>query len=72
MRICKDCGIEILKKTTKKGFFNQCNDCSEEDGTERHLGFNDGTLNKSVHTSIYRGGDPTTRKKIQNQKARVG
>lgn len=73
MRICKDCGIEFEKKKLKMGFHNQCDDCTEEFGdTPRHLGFNDGTLNKSVHTSIYRGDNPQTRKKIQNQKARVG
>ena len=71
MRVCRDCGLEFAKKISKMGFYNQCDDCTEED-IPRHLGFNDGTLNKSVHTSIYRGDNEQIRKKIQNQKARVG
>jgi hypothetical protein len=70
MIICRDCGVEFKEKKERKGFYNQCDDCSDD--IPRYLGFNDGSLNKSVNISVYRGQDPNTRHKIQNQKSRVG
>jgi hypothetical protein len=70
--ICIDCGEEFIKKRSKKGKINQCDDCSEQLDDLRFLGFNDGSLNKSTNIAIYRGTNPETRKKISNQKARTG
>lgn len=72
--ICRDCGIEFdpsLKKE-KKGFRDQCPDCSENDPTIPILGFNDGSLNKSTSISLYKGSDDRVRKSIQNQRSRTG
>ena len=63
-RICINCGIEFSKKTSKKGKFTECDECSETDQTIRAVGFNDGTLNKAQHISIYKGGDEKTIKQI--------
>lgn len=69
---CRDCGDEIFHKRFKRGFADQCDICSEEtEEPPRHLGFNDGSLNKASHTSIYRGDSDAIRSKIKNQKARV-
>lgn len=72
MIICRDCGLEFLKKTTRLGFKNQCDDCSQSDDTIRVLGYNDGSLNKSTSISVYKGSDPRVRAKIKNQKSRTG
>lgn len=72
MIICRDCGLEFEKKSSKKGFKNQCDDCSESDDTVRVLGYNDGSLNKSTSISVYKGSDPTVRAKISKQKSRTG
>ncbi len=70
---CRDCLIEFREKRSKRGFSDQCDDCSkEQDEPQKYLGFNDGTLNKSTNTSIYRGSNKEVRSKIANQKARVG
>jgi hypothetical protein len=70
-RTCKDCGIEFDKKKSKKGLYIQCDECSENDDTVRYVGFNDGTLNKSVHTSIYRGTDKNVIKHILKKQQNV-
>ena len=71
--ICRDCDIEFNLKKIKKGFRNQCDDCSiEQDEPPRFLGFNDGTLNKSTSISIYKGDNEIIRKKISKQKSRTG
>lgn len=70
--ICRDCGIEFTDKKSKRGFKNQCDDCSESDKTLRALGFNDGSVNKGVAIQVYIGSDPRVRARIQNQKARTG
>lgn len=72
MIICKDCGIEFINKTTKKGFKNQCDDCSSNDETIRIVGFNDGSLNKSTSISLYKGKDKRIIKSISNQRSRTG
>lgn len=74
MIICRDCQIEFdpKMKKEKKGFKDQCPDCSESDETTLALGFNDGSLNKSTSIAIYTGSDPRIRSKIKNQKARTG
>lgn len=59
MRICKDCEIEFVEKKSKKGKFNQCDDCSQEDETHRYIGYNTGELNKMSCTGIYRGTSKT-------------
>lgn len=70
--ICRDCAMEFKEKKSKRGFFNQCDDCSEEQHEqEKYLGFNDGSLNKSTNTSIYRGDSKEVRSKIANQRNRV-
>ena len=70
---CRDCGEIIIRKRTKRGYADQCDGCaSETEDVPRHLGFNDGSLNKATHIAVYRGDDPETRRKIQNQRARVG
>jgi len=70
--ICRDCDDEFNKKILDTGFKDQCDDCTRNFQDEpKYLGFNDGTLNKSTHISIYRGTDEKIRKKISNQKARV-
>lgn len=69
---CRDCGIEFDSKKSKKGFRDQCDDCSESDSTVRFLGFNDGSLNKSTSISLYKGNDPGVRRSIQHQKSRTG
>jgi len=71
-QICRDCQIEFNEKKTKRGFKDQCDDCSQSDETPRALGFNDGSVNKGVSIAVYMGNDPTVRRKIQNQKARTG
>ena len=64
-RNCRDCGDEITaKKNPKKGFADQCDDCSTGDQTERFIGYNDGTLNKAQHIAVYRGSDPKTKKRL--------
>lgn len=69
---CRDCGEIFYEKKQKNGFYNQCDICSlEQEDEEKYLGYNDGSLNKSTHISIYRGNDPDTRKKIRYQKNRV-
>lgn len=57
-RICKDCEIEFTEKRTKKGTIDQCDECSRDDETVRAIGYNDGSLNKAQHISVYKGGDP--------------
>lgn len=70
---CKDCGEDFERKKLKRGFANQCDDCAiQTEEPEKYLGYNDGSLNKSTNTSIYRGTDKQVRKKIAHQKARVG
>ena len=70
---CRDCGDPIGTRKTRRGFATQCDDCAAEaDEPAKHLGFNDGSLNKSTNTAIYRGDNATVRKKIANQKNRVG
>lgn len=74
MILCRDCGIDFdpsLKKE-KKGFRDQCLDCSENDKTIKILGFNDGSLNKSTSISLYKGNNPEVRKTIQNPRSRTG
>jgi hypothetical protein len=69
---CRDCEIEFIKKKSKRGFADQCDDCAQyEDEPEKYLGFNDGSLNKSTNISIYKGDDPEVRDKIANQRNRV-
>lgn len=67
-RICKDCECEFSHKESDKGFFNQCDDCSQSDSTQKYLGYNDGSLNKSTNTSIYRGTDKKVRHKLSHQR----
>lgn len=64
MKICRDCELEFSKKTTQKGFSNQCDDCSEIDTTIRVIGYNDGSLNKAQSIGIYKGGDQKVIKKL--------
>lgn len=61
-KICIDCEDEFSIKYSKKGKSNQCDDCSREDSTHRYIGYNDGSLNKSTHISVYRGKDKNTLK----------
>ena len=71
--LCRDCGDPIGVRKTKRGFTTQCDDCAAEtDEPLKHLGFNDGSLNKSTNTAIYRGDSKTVRAKIAKQKNRVG
>lgn len=63
IRVCRNCETEFAEKIVKKGFVDQCDDCSE-DPEARHIGYNDGTLNKSTHISVYRGKDPNVIKKL--------
>lgn len=74
MKICIDCGDEFNPKEKKsdRGLITQCDDCSQHDDTVRVLGFNDGSLNKSVSISLYKGDDPRVRKSIQTQRNRTG
>jgi hypothetical protein len=70
--ICRDCGIEFRLKKIKRGFFDQCDLCSsDQEEPLKYLGYNDGSLNKSTHISVYKGNSSEVRKKISNQKARV-
>lgn len=71
MRVCIDCGAEYERKNTKKGRINQCDHCSDSDETVRYIGYNDGTLNKMSHISVYRGNDPNVKKLLlrKNQTA---
>jgi len=71
-KICRDCGDEFKIKISKKGFINQCDDCSESDKTQRFIGYNDGSLNKSTNISLYKGGDPEIIKKLNKKMGRVG
>lgn len=69
---CRDCDETFIKRT-KRGFADQCDICAREaDEPAKYLGFNDGSLNKSTNTSIYRGDDSEVRRRIANQRARVG
>jgi hypothetical protein len=69
---CRDCEEEIIRKRIKRGFADQCDECAlEAEEVAKYLGFNDGSLNKSTNTSIYRGDDENVRKKIANQLNRV-
>lgn len=70
---CKSCGDEFSIKKIKKGFWNQCDHCSQEqEEPPRVLGFNDGSLNKSTNISLYKGDNPQVRKSISNQRSRTG
>lgn len=70
--ICRDCQNEFKEKKIKKGYSNRCDDCSLDfDDQPKYLGYNDGSLNKSTHTSIYRGDSIEIRKKISKQNHRV-
>ncbi len=71
-RICKDCHISFAKKQSKKGFFNQCDECSDADSTHRYIGYNDGSLNKSTHISVYRGKDKNVLKALKKKQPVVG
>lgn len=68
---CTICKEEFTFKKSNKGKINECDDCTEEMIDDRYLGYNDGSLNKSTHISIYKGNDPNTKKKIQFQSNRV-
>lgn len=71
--ICRTCGEDFDKKTIRRGFKDQCDDCAATEAEPpRALGFNDGSLNKSTSIAIYAGGDERIRAKIKNQKQRVG
>jgi hypothetical protein len=63
--ICRDCQEEFeKKKNEKRGFANQCDDCSSGDETNRYVGYNDGTLNKSQNISVYRGTSAHVKKTL--------
>ena len=64
MRICKDCKEEFENKRTKKGTINQCDECSENDTTNRYIGYNDGSLNKAQNISVYRGESEVVKKRL--------
>lgn len=68
MRKCRDCLIEFNNKKTKKGFIDQCDDCSKDDETIRVIGYNDGSLNKQQSIGLYKGGDKDTIKKLLGHK----
>lgn len=73
MKTCRTCREEFAIKKIKRGFADQCDDCSEEqDEPDRYLGFNDGSLNKSTNTAIYKGSNSKIRASISNQRARTG
>ncbi len=63
-RICIHCQIDFSEKKSKKGKYTECDDCSETDTTTRVIGYNDGSLNKAQHISLYKGGDEKTIKQL--------
>jgi hypothetical protein len=73
MRNCQRCHNDFNPNEKTSGLIIHCQDCSDELGDiPKYLGFNDGSLNKSTNTSIYRGDSQEVRKKISNQRARTG
>ncbi len=63
-KICTDCQEEFEIKKSKKGRITQCDDCSENDDTVRCIGYNDGSLNKAQHISVYKGNNPAVKKAL--------
>lgn len=64
MKVCIDCSEEFEYKRTKKGKINQCTECSESDETNRVIGYNDGSLNKSQNISVYKGTSKEVKKRL--------
>lgn len=64
IKVCIDCEDEFTEKKIKAGKTNQCDHCSKSDTTNRVIGYNDGSLNKAQHISVYTGTSKEVKKRL--------